>query len=453
MPIHLEPQQFAQIHDSLLAALDSQDIAGIHALLKEELSTVDIAHILESTPHKFRKDIWNYLSENQKGEVISHLGDDLQLDFLERMSPQQIVNSTQELDSDDITDLLQQLPEKHRNLILHTMEPENRLEVEGLLAWPEDTAGGLMNPDLIRVRANVSLDVILRFLRRQKDLPDHFESIFVVNRNDQFVGLLPLHRLVVSDPELTVREVMNSEIEGIPADMDDGDVARLFANHDLLSAPVVDNEGRLLGQITIDDVVDVIQGDADHTVMSMAGLDEEQDTFAPIIKSAKSRAIWLGINLLTAFVAALVILKFEDAIAIITALAVLNPVVASMGGVAGSQTLTLVIRAQAMNQISSNNFTWLLGRELGVGIINGLLWAIVTAGISYLLFSDANLSFVAGFAILVNVVIAKIAGASLPVLLKRLGIDPALSGSVVLTTITDSVGFFTLLGFASWYLL
>lgn len=453
MPIHLEPQQFAQIHDSLLAALDSQDIAGIHALLKEELSTVDIAHILESTPHKVRKDIWNFLSENQKGEVISHLGDDLQLDFLERMSPQQIVNSTQELDSDDITDLLQQLPEKHRNLILHTMEPENRLEVEGLLAWPEDTAGGLMNPDLIRVRANVSLDVILRFLRRQKDLPDHFESIFVVNRNDQFVGLLPLHRLVVSDPELTVREVMNSDIEGIPADMDDGDVARLFANHDLLSAPVVDNEGRLLGQITIDDVVDVIQGDADHTVMSMAGLDEEQDTFAPIIKSAKSRAIWLGINLLTAFVAALVILKFEDAIAIITALAVLNPVVASMGGVAGSQTLTLVIRAQAMNQISSNNFTWLLGRELGVGIINGLLWAIVTAGISYLLFNDANLSFVAGFAILVNVVIAKIAGASLPVLLKRLDIDPALSGSVVLTTITDSVGFFTLLGFASWYLL
>jgi len=453
MPIHLEHQQFSQIHDSLLYALDAQDITAIHSILNEDLTTVDIAHILESTPHSTRQDIWNFLSEVQKGEVISHLGDDLQLDFLARMSPQQIVDSTQELDSDDITDLLQQLPEKHRNLILHSMEPEDRLEVEGLLAWPEDTAGGLMNPDLIRVRANVSLDVILRFLRRQRDLPDQFESIFVVNRNDQFVGLLPLHRLVVSDPELTVREVMNSDIEGIPAGMDDGEVARLFANHDLLSAPVVDDEGRLLGQITIDDVVDVIQEDADHTVMSMAGLDEDEDAFAPILKSSKNRAIWLGINLLTAFIAALVILKFEDAIALITALAVLNPVVASMGGVAGSQTLTLVIRAQAMNQINSNNFRWLLGRELGVGIINGLLWGMITASISYLLFSDPSLSFVAGFAIFINVVTGKIAGASLPVLLKKLEIDPALSGSVILTTITDSVGFFTLLGFASWYLL
>lgn len=453
MAIHLEQQHFRQIHQNLLEALDEQDLPVIQSILNEELTTVDIAHLLESTPDKIRKDVWYFLTEGQKGEVISHLGDDLQLEFLGKMSPQQIVKSTQELDSDDITDLLQQLPEKHRNLILHSMEPDDRKEVEGLLAWPEDTAGGLMNPELIRVRANVSLDVILRFLRRQKDLPDQFDSIFVVNRNDQFVGLLPLQTLVVADPEDTVREVMNSDIEGIPAEMDDMKVARLFAKHDLLSAPVVDDQGRLLGQITIDDVVDVIQEDADHTVMSMAGLDEDEDTFASIIKSSKSRAIWLGINLLTAFIAALVILNFEDAIAIITALAVLNPVVASMGGVAGSQTLTLVIRAQAMNQINSSNFYWLLGREFGVGIINGFLWAIVTGGIAYLLFSDINLSFVAAVAIFVNVTIAKLTGASLPVVLKYLNIDPALSGSVILTTVTDAIGFFTLLGFASWYLL
>ena len=449
----LEQQQFQQIHQKLLEALDGQDLPEIESILTEELDAVDIAHIIESTPDRVRKDLWQFLPENLKGEVASHLGDDLQLEFLAAMSPEQVVISTQELDSDDLTDILQQLPEKHRNLILHNMEPEDRREVEELLAWPEDTAGGLMNPDLIKVRANVTLDVILRFLRRQNDLPDQFDSIFVVNRNDQYVGILPLHILVTADPESTVREVMNSDIEGIPANTDDMEVAQLFAKHDLLSAPVVDESGMLLGQITIDDIVDVIQEDADHTVMSMAGLDEDADTFAPVMKSVRSRAIWLGINLLTAFVAAMVILSFEEAIAVITALAVLNPVVASMGGVAGSQTLTLVIRAQAMNQVNSSNFRWLLGRELGVGAINGALWALVTGTIAYLLFFNLGLSVVVGIAIFVNVTIAKLCGAALPVLLKYLNIDPALSGNVILTTVTDAVGFFTLLGLASWYLL
>lgn len=449
----LEQQQFQLIRERLLEALDGQDLPVIDTILTEELDAVDIAHIIESTPDRVRQDLWQAIPENQKGEVVSHLGDDLQLKFLAVMSPEQVVVSTQELDSDDLTDILQQLPEAHRNLILHRMEPEDRREVEELLAWPEDTAGGLMNPDLIKVRANVTLDVILRFLRRQNDLPDQFDAIFVVNRSDQYVGILPLHVLVTADPDATVREVMNSDIEGIPAETDDMEVAHLFAKHDLLSAPVVDFSGVLLGQITIDDIVDVIREDADHTVMSMAGLDEDADTFAPVMKSARSRAIWLGINLATAFIAATVILNFEDAIAVFTALAVLNPVVASMGGVAGSQTLTLVIRAQAMNQVNSGNFYWLLGRELGVGAINGALWAVVTGAIAFLLFSNIGLSIVAGIAIFVNVVIAKLCGAALPVMLKYWNIDPALSGNVILTTVTDSVGFFTLLGLASWYLL
>ncbi|WP_428241979.1 magnesium transporter [Gynuella sp.] len=453
MPVHVEHEQFQQIGERLLNAMDANNTERVQEILNQDLSAVDIAHLIESTPSKRRADIWKFLSESQKGEVISHLGDDLQLHYLTKMSPEQVLETIQDLDSDDFADVLQQLPEPNRIAVLHSMEPEDRREVEVLLAYPEDTAGGLMNPEVLTIRANVTLDVVLRYLRRQSDLPDQFDSLYVVNRNDQLVGTLPLHALLLGDPDTTVREVMNSDIEGIPATSRDRDVAKLFANHDWISAPVVDEKGKLLGQITIDDIVDVIREEADHAVMSMAGLDEDEDAFAPVWSSAKGRAVWLGLNLLTAFIAALVILNFEDAIAMITALAVMNPVVASMGGVAGSQTLTLVIRAQATGKINTSNYLWLLGREFGVGLINGFLWAVITAFICWLLFSNVQLAIVSGIAILANITIAKISGALLPVILEKLKIDPALSGSVILTTVTDAVGFFTLLGLATWYLL
>lgn len=453
MPLHLEQEQFQLISQRLNDAIDQQDQPTIDHIFSEELSPVDIAHVIESTPDKRRTLIWQQLTETLQGEVINHLSDDLQISFLKRMSPEQILETTQDLDNDDVADILQQLPQANLDQVLDVMEPEDRQEFEQLLAYPEDTAGGLMNPAVVTVRANVSLDVVLRFLRRQTNLPDHFDSIYVTNRNGQYVGILPLQTLITSDPEVIVREVMNSDIDGIPADTIDDKVASLFEKHDWLSAPVVDDTGRLLGQITIDDVVDVIREEGDHAVMSMAGLGEDEDAFAPVLKSARSRAIWLGLNLLTAFIAALVILEFEEAIAIITALAVLNPVVASMGGVAGSQTLTLVIRAQAMGRLNSSNFYWLLGRELGVGLINGLLWAFATALISFALFQQPSLSLVAAATILVNITIAKLTGAILPILLKKMHIDPALSGSVILTTVTDAVGFFTLLGLATLYLI
>ena len=452
MPTHIEQEQFYQISLDLVSAIETEDLEEFQEIL-DELSPVDIAHLIESSPDKRRKELWQHLGDDLQGDVINHLGDDLQNYFLSRMSTKQILETAQDLESDDVADMLQLLPEKNRNRVLFSMEPEDRREVEELLAYHEDTAGGLMNPEVITVRAGVTLDVVLRYLRRQQDLPDRFESVFVVNRSDKLVGILHLSDLITQEPETTVREIMDSDVEGIPAEMPDTEVALLFQRHDYLSAPVVDHTGKLLGRITVDDVVDVIREEVDHTVMSLAGLDEDADTFATVAKSVRSRAIWLGLNLITAFVAALVILEFEDAIAVITALAVLNPVVASMGGVAGSQTLTLVIRALAMGQLNSSNFYWFLARELGVGVINGLLWAVVTGGVAYLLFQNWQLSLVSGAAILLNITVAKCTGAILPMVLKTMKIDPALSGSVILTTVTDAVGFFTLLGLATWYML
>ncbi|MEX2322138.1 MAG: magnesium transporter, partial [Saccharospirillum sp.] len=324
--------------------------------------------------------------------------------------------------------------------------------VEGLLAYPEDSAGGLMNTDIITVRADVRLEAVLRYLRR-RELPTQLDALWVVDRQFIYVGTLPLVKLLTHSPDTRVRDIMDSEIEGIPATTGENQVAQIFERHDLVSAPVVNDDGTLLGRITIDDVVDVIRDSADHTVMSMAGLDEDQDTFSPVIKSSRNRAIWLGLNMVTAFIAATVMSRFEASIAQIVALAVLSPVVASMGGIAGSQTLTLMIRGMATGHINRDNLRWLVLRELGVGALNGLLWALVIGSITLFWYKDPSLAVVIGAAITINLIVAVLAGATLPFLLKSLNIDPALSGSVILTTITDVVGFLTFLSLATFFLL
>jgi magnesium transporter len=308
-----------------------------------------------------------------------------------------------------------------------------------------------MDTDTISVRVSVTLDVVLRYLRRHDQLPAMTDNIFVVNRHGEYIGSLPLGKLLVSDVNETVRDIMVTDIDPIPAGMHESEVAEIFTRYDLVSAPVIDPDGNLLGRITIDDVVDVIKDEADHSLLGMAGLTEDDDTFAPILKTAKSRTLWLGANLITAFIASAVINVFEETIAKVIALAILMPIVASMGGVAGSQTLILTIRSMAQGHLAENNLRWLLNRELAVGVINGVVWAMVVAVVASLLFDDATLGLVIALALIINLFTAALAGATLPGILRSMGIDPAVAGTVVLTTVTDVVGFMSFLGLATLF--
>nr|WP_298410103.1 magnesium transporter [uncultured Halomonas sp.] len=447
-PERLQPR-LARLND----ALESGALEQARRMLNRGLAPVDIAHLLESTPPRERDILWELIEPELKGDVLQYLGEDIQTEFLNRMDTQQLMSATEGLDVDDLADLLQRLPDTVTLEVLDSMEAQERQRLETVLSYPEDTAGGLMNTDTLTIRPEITLDVVLRYLRRHERLPDTTDSLLVVTRGDKLIGSLPINRLLVSDTSMLVREVMDTDMVTIPATMEETEVARLFERFDLISAPVIGGDSHLLGRITIDDVVDVIREDADHQVMSMAGLDEDEDTFAPIWRTSRRRAIWLGINLITAFMAAAVIGMFEGTIQKVTALAVLMPIVASMGGIAGSQALTVLIRGIALGHVSGSNVRWLLNRELIVGALNGLLWALVVAAIAVLWFGDMTLGIIIAAAIVINLLFAAFCGTLLPVLLKRLKIDPALSGSVILTTVTDVVGFMAFLGLATYFYL
>ena len=436
--------------ERLSQALGSGTFADVKRMLNG-LPAADVAHLLESSPPKFRHILWQMVELENEGDVINELGDELRAHFLSDMDAAEVAQITEHLQDDDLADILQQLPDRVTREVLDSMDQRDRTRLEQVMNYPDDTAGGLMSTDTITIRPPLTLDVVLRYLRRHNEIPAMTDNLIVVNRNDQFIGLLPLNPLLVSDPSATVREMMLTDVPPIPAAMPDDEVARLFERNDWVSAPVVDDDGRLLGRITIDDVVDVIREDADHSLTSMAGLAEDTDTFAPVLNTASRRAIWLGINLLTAFIAASVINVFQETIEKVVALAVLMPIVASMGGIAGTQTLTVMVRGIALGQVSKNNESWLIHREVGAGILNGLLWAAVVAVAASAWFQDWTLGLIIALAIIINLVTAAFTGAALPLLLKRLKIDPALAGGVVLTTVTDVVGFFSFLGLATWF--
>jgi magnesium transporter len=442
----------AKLH-SINTALENGGLLDVKRTINSGLAPAEVAHLIESSPPKIRKMLWELVDTENEGEVLQHLSDEISASFLNEMSASQLVDLTSELDTDDVVDLLQQLPEQLSNDVLQEMDSEDRDRLEAVMFYPEDSAGGLMNTDTVTVRADIKLDVVLRYLRRHRSLPAMTDNLLVINRSHEFIGILPINKLLVSDLNQTVREVMTTDTQVIHANMDEEDVAKIFERHDLVSAPVIDGVGKLIGRITIDDVVDVIRDTADHSMMSMAGLDEEEDTFAPAFKTGRRRAVWLGINLVTAFIASAVIGLFDQTIERLVALAVLMPIVASMGGIAGSQVLTLVIRGQALGHISSRNINWLMNRELAVGFFNGLLWASVIAAITFFWFDDLQLAWIIGAAIIINLLVAALSGAALPIILKRQNIDPALAGGVLLTTITDVVGFFAFLGLASIFYL
>ncbi|WP_261844108.1 magnesium transporter [Aliamphritea ceti] len=437
--------------DKLSEAVESGEFKQIRYTLNNTLRPSEVAHLLEKSPPKERRLLWSLIHQELEADVLQDLGDDVRTEILSQMDAHEVLAITEALETDDMADVIQQLPETLTREILRSMGSQNRERLEAVLSYPEDTAGGLMNTDTITVRPDISVETALRFLRRHDELPDMTDSLFVVNRRDEYIGNLPLTRMLVSDPTITVREIMFTDAEPIEAEMPDDKVAQLFEQEDLVSAPVVDENNKLLGRITIDDVVDVIREDADHSLMSMAGLDDDEDTFAPIMKTTRRRAVWLGVNLITAFIASAVIGIFEDTIDKVVALAVLMPIVASMGGIAGSQALTLVIRGQALGHVERSNAGWLLNRELVVGTVNGILWAVVVAIIAVLWFQDTTIGLIIGCAIVINLIAAALAGTMLPIILKAWGIDPALAGSVLLTTITDVVGFFAFLGLATFF--
>lgn len=418
--------------------------------LLRSLKAPELANLLEATPPRVRRYIWELIDEDISGQVLQHLGEDVLNEVVEGMDTAQLVAAADDLDVDDQADLLQQLPDAIAAQVLNSMDSADRRRLESVLSYPEDSAGGLMDTDVVTVRPRHALEIVLRYLRLRKEVPKHTDALIVVNSSNDYVGTLPLSRILTADSSVTVREVMDANSTAIPVDMQDREVAAIFSAEDLVSAPVLDADGKLVGRITVDDVVDVIAEDADEAVLARAGLDPDEDTFAPVLKSARRRAVWLGVNLVTAFFAAAVINMFEATIAKVVALAVLLPVVASMGGIAGTQTLTLVIRGLVLGHINRANLWYLLSREFLVAILNGLLWASLVALAAGLAFRDPVLGAVIAIALVINLLVAVVSGSLLPAVLNRLSIDPAIAGGVILTTITDVTGFFVFLGLAAW---
>ena len=430
-------------------ALRSGTASDVAAVLAD-ISPGDIAHLISSSPPSTRDELWTLLDHEQEADVLNELPDDIRNTFLAELQPEAVAEIISQLDDDDVADILHELPQADTDKILGSLTDDDRDRFETALSYPDDVAGGLMSTDALTIRADLSMDVVLRYLRRHTRLPENTDSLIVVNRDYKYVGLLPVRTLLVSDPHVSVREMMKTEREPLDAMTSADEVARRFERNDWISAPVVDPQGKLLGRITIDDVVDVIREQADHSLAVMAGLGDG-DVFTTVLATAPQRAIWLAINLATAILAASVIAFYQDTIEKVVALAVLMPIVASMGGIAGTQSLTVLIRAMAMGQINDRTEIWLVRREIFVSIINGLIWAFVIAIIAAYWFDDTTLGLIIAFAIIINLITAGIAGASLPLILDRLRIDPALAGGVVLTTITDVVGFFAFLGVAAYF--
>lgn len=437
---------------ALSAALETGTMQHARRMLNE-LNPAEIADLLESLPYTERNLLWDLVDQDKEGEVLLEVGDEVRATLIRDMPLESLVNAIEDLDIDDLADFVQSLPDKVTSEVLTSLDSQRRRRLEAVLSYPEDSAGGLMNTDTITVRPEVTLEVVMRYLQRLGELPENTDNLIVTTRNNRYIGVLPLTTLLTSEPQSYVIDVMNRDIEAIPAETVDDSVARIFEDYDLLSAPVVDEQMRLLGRITIDDVVDVIREEGDHSVMSMAGLSEEEDLFAPVIPSSRRRALWLGINLITAFMASWVVSNFETTLEKVVAIAVLMNIVASMGGIAGTQTLTLVTRGLALGQVSRQNRTWLLSKELIVGLFNGIVWAVVVGGIAYLWFKEVNIGMVIAAAMIINLVIAAFSGAAIPLVLRKLGIDPAIAGSVVVTTVTDIVGLFVFLGLATIFLL
>ena len=432
--------------------VDNGDLIAARQML-QDMHAAEIAHVLESMPQQERGVLWDLVDAEDEGDVLVEVVDEVRDGLLEGMQPEDLIAAAEGMEVDDLADLLVDLPDTVSDQVLESLDAQNQERLRQVLAYDEDCAGGLMNVDVVTVRADVTLEVVGRYLRARGEMSDGTDSIFVVNRQNEYLGSMYLSRLVTADPGALVESVMSTDLLPIPANAPSAEVVWEFEHRDLLSAAVVDDHYRVVGRITVDDVVDEIRDEAEHSLRSAAGLDEEDDMFAPVVRSAARRAVWLGINLGTAFLAAAVVDQFQTTLDKIVLLAVLMPVVPSMGGVAGSQSLTIITRAMALGQIDRGNARRILRKELLVGLLNGVGWAVVVAAATFFWFGDWRIGGVIGAAMLINMVVAALAGFVIPLTLKRLNIDPALAGGVVLTTVTDVIGYAAFLGLGAALLL
>ena len=436
---------------ALRQALDAGTLRSAERMVAA-LHPTEIASLLESVPPRQRELVWEMVERDLEGDVLVELNEKVRQELIDSMEPGELVAATEGLEVDDLADLVGELPEAVTRQVLHSMDQRDRERLRAVLSWPEDSAGGLMNTDTVSVRADVSLEVVLRYLRMRGDLPPRTDSLFVVDRDDRYLGTIALTRLITGDAEATVGQSLDAEAARIDPSTAAHDVAQIFQDRDFVSAAVVDAEGRLIGRITIDDVVDVIREEAEHSVLSMAGLQDDEDLFAGILPSTRRRLLWLGINLVTAFLAAAVVKTFEGTIEKVAALAALMPIVASMGGIAGTQTVTLIIRGLALGQVQWSNARWLLFKEIAVGGLNGLLWALVVGLVTAYWFGTWQIAAIIAAAMLINLLAAAAVGVLVPLALRRFEIDPALSAGVIITTFTDCIGFATLLGLGAIFL-
>jgi magnesium transporter len=412
----------------------------------------EIALLIESLPPAQREVVWNFVEPEIEGDVLVELSDEVRQSFIEGMNAEELLAAAEDMEVDDLADLVGDLPEAVGTQLVKSMDAQDRERLNSILSYEPDTAGGLMNTDTVSVRADVTVEVVLRYLRMRGELPDKTDRLFVADREDRYLGTVALTRLLTEDPEQPVGDILDTEAPRISPDTNATEVARLFQDRDLVSAAVVDPGGKLLGRITVDDVVDVIREEAAHEVMSAAGLRDEEDVFAGVFPSTRRRLVWLGINLVTAFLAAAVVSRFEGTIEKVAALAALMPIVASMGGIAGTQTVTLIIRGIALGQVEWVNARWLLWKEIAVGGLNGLIWAAIVGGVTIAWYHTWKISAIIAAATLINLLAAAIVGTVVPLLLKRMRVDPALSAGVILTTFTDCIGFATLLGLGTLFL-
>jgi len=433
-------------------ALDSGRLGPVRRLVNT-LSPAEIGNLLESLPPGKRTVVWGLVDPEDDGEVLVHVGDEVREGLIADMDPDELIAAASDLDIDDLADLVEDLPDTVIDEVLKSMDRENRERLEQVLSYAEDSAGRLMNPDVVTVRADTTIDVVLRYLRLRGELPEHTDHIYVVSKRHQYLGRIALQALLTHEPATPINRLLDDEQPAIGVDETSDQVARQFSDHDWISAPVVDDNNILLGRITIDDVVDIIREQAEHQVLGAAGLDEDEDLFSPVWRATRRRLIWLSINLGTAFLAASVVGQFEGTIDKLVALAVLMPIVAGMGGNAGTQVLALMVRGLALGQVGASNIRTLLWKEVRVALLNGVVLGAILALIVLLWFHNIGLSAVIFIALTCNLLFAAIAGVMVPVMLKRAGYDPALASSIFLTTVTDVMGFFTFLGLATLVLL
>ena len=448
MAEHIRHAKTAQQLRLLSDALDSGRLGPVRRLVNT-LAPAEIGNLLESLPVDKRNIVWGLVDPEDDGEVLLHVGEDVREGLLADMDQDEIIAAVEDLDLDDLADLIEDLPDAVTDEVLKSMDRDHRERLEQVLSYPEDSAGRLMNTDVITVRADVTIDVVLRYLRLRGEMPEHTDYLYVVSRRNQYIGRISVSDLLTKDPDTAINELIDDEQPGIPLETPDNEVATQFSDHDWISAPVVDANNILIGRITIDDVVDIIREQAEHQALGAVGLDEDEDLFSPVWRATRRRLIWLAINLGTAFLAASVVGRFEATIEQLVALAVLMPVVAGMGGNAGTQVLALMVRGIALGQVAGSNISTLLWKELRVALLNGLALGLLLALIVLAWFQNIGLSLVIAAALTLNLLFAALAGVLVPVTIKRFGFDPALASSIFVTTVTDVTGFFTFLGLAT----